>query len=413
MLSARVAFLRSGINSQLGLLGKVQRSTERITRQGREEFEGTVRAVEKADGALRSTLEKLRGTVVESGLRPREEERRCLLDFVDEFGVEGVVGAVGGVIREAEEGVRGVEGGMEGFGVEVGGVWEMLGGAKGGVVEPGPIPDVLHEMEDHAREMAVGLESLVSHFDFCVTAIRHTEGGGDAAEKITDELPEGVDIRQRSGDADTEGVSDDQRVEMMRVLEEDAGQVEDVVMEIRDHIGQMEGLHEQVEQHMDQLNKQHASTNAAFRTVEQIGQRLPGYITQSQVFLMKWDEEKLKIEERLEELEGVRDFYEGFLRAYDNLLVEIGRRKALEMKTEKVVQDAMTRIDKLYEDDFEEREAFRKEQGDFLPVDIWPGLMTGPMRYTISPVDDSSEKVPDISKSAIHRAIRRVHGDPR
>lgn len=64
----------------------------------------------------------------------------------------------------------------------------------GGSVEVGPgryLSGILHEMEDYARNMAANLESLVSHFDLCAKAIRHTEGGGDAAMRIAGDLPEG------------------------------------------------------------------------------------------------------------------------------------------------------------------------------------------------------------------------------
>ena len=81
----------------------------------------------------------------------------------------------------------------------------------------------------------------------------------------------------------------------------------------------------------------------------------------------------------------------------------------MEVRIEKEVDTAMRRIEKLYEDDLEEREAFRKEQGNFLPVDIWPGVMNPPLRYRVL-AEDEVERVPDISKSVIHRAIKRVHG---
>lgn len=125
---------------------------------------------------------------------------------------------------------------------------------------------------------------------------------------------------------------------------------------------------------------------------------------------MRWDEDKAVIDERLEELEGLTELYDGFLRAYDNLLIEIGRRKDQELEVEQIVQEARTRLDKLHKDEVEEREIFKQEQGEFLPVDIWPGLRDMPLRYSISSVDDQASRVPDISKSVIYRAIQRVRG---
>lgn len=385
-----------------------------------------IQVLDEADERLRDTLGKLRSTIVEKGLRPGDEERRSLLDFMNEEGVEGLVGVIKESLDGAGQGMREFEDGNRGFREEVENVRKLLSGdvmkggsglvgsaSQGRVVqsqEGSPIPQILHEMEDRAREMATGLESLVSHYDLCVTAIKQTEGGGDAASKIAGDLPEGVDIGQDAGGAPPEPMGDQERMEMMRVLEEDAGQVEDVVMEIRDHIAEMESLHSRVEMHTSHLATEHVNMTAAFRMLEDLGQKLPGHIARTQIFLMRWDEDKAAIDERLEELEGLTELYDGFLRAYDNLLIEIGRRKDQELEVEQVVQEARTRLEKLYEDEVEEREVFKKEQGDFLPVDIWPGLRDRPLRYSLSSVDDQASRVPDISKSVIYRAIQRVHG---
>ncbi len=273
------------------------------------------------------------------------------------------------------------------------------------------IPNILHEMENHARDMAGELEGLVRHYDMCVTAVKHQDGGGDVAQKIVGELPGGLDIGQESDGAPPEPISAEQRDEMMTVLEEDAEHVEGAVMDIRSHIADMETLYEQVEASTEALDKEHISTTTAYTLLEDIGRKLPKYITRSQGHVLRWQAEKAKVEQLLEELESLTQFYDGFLRAYDNLLIEVGRRKDVEVKMEKEVQQARARLEILYEDDLAEREAFSKEQGDFLPVDIWPGLTVGPFRYEMTSVEDEVARVPDISKSVIHRAIRRIHGE--
>lgn len=385
-----------------------------------------VKDLDEADERLRDTLGKLRSTIVEAGLRPDDEERRSLLDFMNKEGMEGLVGVIKEGLDGAGQGMREFEDDNRGFqeevevvsrllhGEELKGSSDVVGSARRTREEQGlegsPIPQILHEMEDHAREMATNLESLVSHYDLCVAAIKQTEGGGDAALKLAGDLPEEWDIGQDAGGVPPEPMGDHERMEMMKVLEEDAGQVEDVVMEIRDHIAEMESLHSRVEMHTDHLASEHANTNAAFRLLEDLGQKLPGHITRTQIFLMRWDEDRAAIDERLEELEDLTGLYDGFLRAYDNLLIEIGRRKDQELEVEQVVQEARTRLEKRYENEVEEREVFKKEQGRFLPVDIWPGLRDRPLRYSISSANDQASRVPDISKSVIYRAIQRVHG---
>ena len=417
---ARTSFLCSGIASQLSVLGQVHQSSMNTGVQVRREFEAIVKDLDGANARLRVTMDHLRNTLVESKLRPAGEDGRHLLDFVDEGGVEGVYEAVRRLINGAGTRIEEFETYNKQFGDGVKEVGRIVEGKQGpeprndvgdnGLGIGMPILDVVHDTEDHAREMAVGLESLVSHFDLCVRAIKHIEGGGDAALKIASDLPEGMDLGQDATDL-PEPINDEQWMEMIRVLEEDARQVDDVVMEIREHMAEMESLYKRVNVYTNRHTQELASATAAFKLLEDIGKKLPGYVTQSQVFPIHWEEEKEKIEERLEELESSRDFYDGFLGAYDNLLIEVGRRKAWELKMEKVVQAAKSELQKIYEDDLEEREAFTKAHGHFLPRDIWPGLPSGPLRFNISPVDETATRVPDISKSVIHRAIRRVHGE--
>ena len=410
---ARTSFLRTSVTSQLDVLAKIEQKTADTGKRGKHEFEAAARDLDVADARLRGTLQRLRETIVEAGLRPAGEEPRSLLDFVDEGGVENLVGAVKETLDEAGEGLREFAEGGKGFREEMDSVKRLLSEGSdnmpGSPNERSPLPDILHEMEDHTRDMARDLESLVSHYDMCVTAVKHTDGGGDAASKIASVIPEGLDIGQAVA-GPPQPMDDEERSEMMNVIGEDAGMVELTVTDIRDRTLEMETLHEQVENHSNRLIKDHASTISAFKLLEDISRRLPNYITQSQVFLLRWDTEKSRIDERMEEMESLSQFYDGFFRAYNNLLIEVGRRKTIEQKMESEVLNARARLEKLFEDDAEEREAFRKDQGDFLPVDIWPGLMAAPLRFHIAPVDEEIARVPDISKSVIHRAIRRIHG---
>jgi len=181
-----------------------------------------------------------------------------------------------------------------------------------------------------------------------------------------------------------------------------------VVMEIKDHVAELESQFELVTADSERLAEEYKDTTAALKLLEEVGIRLPGYITQSQIFLMRWDEEKLNIADRMEELEGMREFYGGFLGAYDNLIIEIARRRAIQSKMEKVVEDAMAKIERFYEEDAAQRDAFKQEQGDFLPVDIWPGLMTAPVKYEVLPIDKDDGGMPEVAKSVLQRAIRRV-----
>ena len=415
-ITARTSFLHSGINSQLEILRRVHDSAANNAKQGRAEFDAVVRDLDEADRRLKGTMEDLKETAIEAGLRPKAEEKRSLLSFVDERAKDSLIMGIKEAIDGASESIQDFEEANEGFMESLGSVERLLHGGRKGASEPMnetfPLSDILHEMEGFAKSMARELEGLVSHYDMCVMAIRHVEGGGDAVARITNDLPQGVDIGQDNA-RPPEPIDDEQRRELIGVIENDASHVEDIMIDIRDHLMEMESLHDRVTIHTGQLEKAHETTIAAFKSLEAMGQKLPGFITRSEVFLLRWDSERAKIDDQLQELEDLSQIYSGFLRAYDNLLIEVGRRKLMEEKMDKEVQAAKTRLEKLYIDDAQQREAFRREQGDCLPVDIWPDLAAAPMRFEIAPVNGEMNQVPDISKSVIHRAIRRVHGDKK
>lgn len=58
-------------------------------------------------------------------------------------------------------------------------------------------------------------------------------------------------------------------------------------------------------------------------------------------------------------------------------------------------------------DDLAERETFKDEQGDHLPVDIWPGVLDPPVRYSIIKDMGGAGELPVISKEVIEEALKR------
>lgn len=194
----------------------------------------------------------------------------------------------------------------------------------------------------------------------------------------------------------------------MAVLDNDAAEVEEVVIEIQDRISQMEGQLDQVLLWKEKKESESEEVMAAMKLLEQVGARLSGYISQSQTFVARWNEEKSKIEEGMAGLEDLRDVYQHFLGAYDGLIVEVARRKAVRNQMEKVMRDAHSKLEQLYEDDVEERDAFRLDQGEYLPMDIWSGLSDPPPKYTFLRVGDDRESVPDLPRKTVEEALKRL-----
>lgn len=108
--------------------------------------------------------------------------------------------------------------------------------------------------------------------------------------------------------------------------------------------------------------------------------RLPRYISQAHNFIQVWNEENDRINSGLAELSDLHSLYDGFLNAYDSLILEVARRAHVRARVEKVLRDTKHKLNQLYDEDVAAREAFRIEQGDFLPSDIWPGIGRAPMQ---------------------------------
>lgn len=281
-----------------------------------------------------------------------------------------------------------------------------------------PIPEHLHTLETNAQEMARLLEGLVTHFDLCVNAIRHTEGGYAAVRKAANSQPPDAEHVSVSGVMATENdtssnepVSEEEMNEMLRVLQEDAAQLDDVVIEIREYLADMENKHGLILAYLRDLNSAHLSTNTAYQLLDSVSVRLPSYIIASQDFQSHWEETKLNIKVQLDDIENMRIFYESYLSSYDGLIIEVNRRKNSEEKIKGIMRKAMEQIGKLHEVDLREREGFRLDVGDYLPVDLWPDVNTPPKRWEFGIVGTAEEEakgeVPVLSREVVEAAEKR------
>ena len=417
VVSSRTSFLRRGLNNQLRLLYSVRSEVQEISLRGREEFAEALKSLDAADARLRNTLDLLRDTIVHSSFRPKDEDPKSLHDFVDERGVEELHTAMKTSIDRTNNARGELDTSNREFDDELTSIKQALrhyrsatkmassrvsasssssssssSASESDLLSLSSMPGMLQSLEMHAQEMADLLESLVRHFDLCVTAVKHTEGGGAAARSITGDMPPEV---QTSGEgvpnigeeinanlnAPLDPLTDQEYQEMVTVLAKDALEAEDVVMEIQDRISEMESIYEQIGAQRDALLSISTATLEVNRHLSTLASsRLPRYISQAHNFTRVWNEENERFTTGLTELSDLHSLYEGFLNAYDSLILEVARRRHVRHRVEKTLRDTKHKLDQLYEEEVTAREAFRVEQGDFLPSDIWPGIGRAPMQ---------------------------------
>lgn len=249
-----------------------------------------------------------------------------------------------------------------------------------------PILDLLASLVNRSHSMAEHLASLTHHFDMCVTAVRITEGGTALARRkaAEDSGAGGADAVSISGviaeqETNVADLDPEERAEIVQVVMTDAPEVDEVVADLNTEMQQMDAEFAQLRDQADQVRAGYGAVTQAFQVLEDIGSRLSGYIAAETEFAERWEAEKEGIGARLAEMETLRDFYEGYASAYDSLILEVERRRAVEEKIQAVWRKAKEQADKLVESDWRDREAFRSEVGEYLPTDLWVG-MSGPLR---------------------------------
>jgi autophagy-related protein 17 len=222
-------------------------------------------------------------------------------------------------------------------------------------------------------------------------------------------------------------MSEQERQEMVAVLVKDAHEVEDVVSEIRERDVEMTVLLQHIENHINHLRNEASALSSILQMISHITGEVKSHIGTSRSYYASWlDDTRPTLLNGIEEWENQRDFYERFDLAYAELLVEISSRRRRHEKAKRKAEDAQKELDRLHAEDERAREQFTLAQGDFLPLDIWPGLRDPPRRYEVKAVamepdeevdpaeeraaDDNGgvKSIPQLGRNVVERALTRV-----
>ncbi|KAI1500725.1 kinase activator [Biscogniauxia marginata] len=428
ILSAQSQFLRRGIGEQMHLLVRVRRSLQRTYDHGKREFKQIIKTLDSTHGRLEDTMNILRGRIVESAFRPAGEEKRNLLDFVDELQVDTIRDALKENIQALQATQESFDGDLLRFDADMRTLHKTIASSP---LPPSPsassadqsLPHLLSSMMANSHAMAELLTSLTKHFDLCVTAVRTTEGGAALARIKAAEVTQsqggddvsisGVISEQESHMPDFEPMSPEDRAQMLEVVVQDSSEVEDVVQELNERLQLMEAEFGNLDEQTNRVKLAYLGTLDAFRILEDIGSRLQSYMAAETEFRERWVEEHQTIQDKMGEMEDLRVFYESYASSYDGLILEVERRKALEEKVLSIWRKAKESVDKIVETDRKERELFRHEVAEYLPTDLWPGMDDAIPGWEVIPVrDDMSKhdisKTPTLERSVIQAAAMRL-----
>jgi autophagy-related protein 17 len=375
--------------------------------------------LDAAFGGLQSTFAVLRETPIEAALQPPGTRQKHLYDFIDSATVTNLKDSLRACIDRYNEARASLERAKDAFDMSLDNLHSSIENVPVDLTTvhiPDYIPNQYCILEGHAKDAAQSFQMLVQHYDLCVTALRHTEGGSDAATEATGDAP------QPSGDAvaaPAEPMSEEERREMLTVLHKDAQEVEDVVSEIREHASEMTFLLSQIENHIARLRTEESALNSVLRIMSNISAEVKSHIATARLFHASWLEDtRPTLLEGIDQWEQQREFYERFDLAYAKLLVEVASRRRRHEKAKRKAEEAQKDLDRLHAEDVRAREQFGLSQGDFLPRDIWPGLSQPPRRYEVRAVGSKEnneegdeltvQSIPQLARNVVERATARV-----
>ncbi|CAI4218028.1 unnamed protein product [Parascedosporium putredinis] len=219
----------------------------------------------------------------------------------------------------------------------------------------------------------------------------------DPAARRAQCLHLGVIAEQESHVSDLEPITSQDRADMVKIVVEDASEVEVVVHEINERLAAMENEFSLLGREANHIRRVYAGTQDAFRVLEDIGGKLVIY---GAIFT------------KLEEMDRLREFYQGYAGAYERLILEVDRRRAVEDRVQAIWRKARESVDRLAQEDLQQRENFMQDIGEYIPTDLWPGMNASMKRWEIRPVAeegmDPQRSTPALSRSVVEGAKARL-----
>ncbi|KAH7329492.1 autophagy-related protein 17 [Stachybotrys elegans] len=423
ILLAQAAFIRSSILDETTILLKIRKALLSTYDWGKRDFKKLVRAMDEMDAKLTETMDMLRATEVQRILRPKGEETKNLLDFVDETSVHGMRDAMKQSIEQLQGIQQSFDGDLLRLDTDIRNLKKLLGDSILPPTNPDNDDQSLSQrllgLIDHSAHMAEGLASLSNHFDMCVTAIRTTEGAAALARRKVAEGRQaedqnavsisGVIAEQESNMTDLRPKTTEDHEKLLSIVVTDAEEVPYVVQEIQERGAAMEQENLAFVEIIGQIHKAHVAVLEAYAMLGDIGDRLADYLAAEGDFKNRWELEKDAVLGKLEEMQEMRNFYEGYAGAYDTLILEVARRRTVDDRVRAIWLKAQESVDKILEQDSQARDAFRQDVGEFLPTDLWAGMQGPARRWEVTRVvegEDTDGPPPsDADTAALKRSV--------
>jgi autophagy-related protein 17 len=347
-----------------------------------------IHQLDLADNRLQATLVQLTNTHVDTSelLSAASDQQKTLHDFIDQDTHLTLIESLRSTIDSHKAAEADFQRSQDEFDDQIRSLDAAVNDADQATENQdslSPMPPLFHALTTHATETAGLLSSLVAHYDLCTSALKHTEGGGEAARQANPSLADDAPEDSLYKNLPLGPLNEQERQEMLAVVDNDAQEVEDVVLEIRERLQEMETQLDQMQLHSRAIRSRHKLLSHVLDLLHTMGGNLPIYIAAAKLYGNNWNTVKHALLAKAEELASLTDFYDSFFASYASLLREVSRRHAVESRMQRVADKARREIESLYKEDVALRDEFFRGAGEYLPRDIWPGLVDGPRRWEI------------------------------
>lgn len=439
IVGARNNYIRSRASRQVEILHVISDKIATNAAEIDQEFQSVITRLDETNDRLQATIESLKEVVVAKALdknivqpvseegdngdsggngQPTETQQKTLFDYVDEAQYNELSEILKTLIDSFHDSRAHLDQQLDGLNTAAAQVSALASNSqrpesptiKTTLYDEPLLPpaEAFSQMEEHAGEMAGLLQSLISHYDLCVSALKHTEGGREAARQAVLDADEDEHLAKETMDESlyehkvADSITKDERSEMLRVIEGDAVELDDVVEDLRAREAEIERFHQQMNSHSEVSRSLGRQLVRAVKLVRRTRDTLPTYIDAIDRLKASWIDIHDAIAVKTQDIANLTAFYEEFINGYNRLLKEVDRRANAESQMRKVAEKAQKELDRLYDIDRAQREEFVEDVGSFLPSDLWPGGVESGVRWHIH------ARVP--SGSAGEQGISRTHG---
>ncbi|KAG9285180.1 hypothetical protein G9A89_004395 [Geosiphon pyriformis] len=186
------------------------------------------------------------------------------------------------------------------------------------------------------------------------------------------------------------------------VLIRDTDEIPTIVEELNEALMIIGSTSEEVRIRSHLYNASYAEASKFFIELDQFGDRMEDIAGTMKAIDGDFEKGRSVVERLFEELWNLIGWYEEFSKSYDYLIIEIDRRHEVREHHERLAEEYLAKLEGLYIEEAQQRSVFFEKHGRYLPIDLCPPILEGPIRYDI--VAQDVTRLPVVSVTTLKEA---------